>query len=753
MTGSARKFTRWAGRLSASGAALAAVLVAATPGLAQEPEEDSQAEGIVIVGVPGLSWSDVDPSDTPALWDLAGAGATGSASVRTIGAWTCPEAGWVSLGAGERAGGLAAREAHCEAQSAIPEPVEQDGRWSLPWWPDLEQANVGYNYGARLGSLAEAVGRHAADLAEAAETAEAEGRAPEPVEDGLCVAAIGPGAALAAADPEGGLAFWGPGLDSLPEAMAACDVVIVDPGLVVGEAEAAEEPETTTDYDAIGQTDTGVSGEDDADGSDETAEDPTRRGAAAAADDAVGQVAEALPERWRLLVAGIADTAAPSGLHPVIYFGHGVEPGSLTSATTGRDGYVQLVDLAPTALEVIGADLPSSRSGRPVGVEAEADHTSQSAVDSGVDVTAASAAVAEVSWTFYVVLAAAGAVGVAAAAWLVVGRDRWRRTAAGVCVAVSVIPVAGIAAGIPPWWRAGSTPLAFWGVIAAGVGVVTAAAHLPWLRSGRARALLVAWIAAVLIAVDQISGAMWPLHTPMGYTASVGARFAGLSNYAFAVFAAAVVLIITFTPWRGPGLQLGPAAVGLCAIVVVGAPVLGRNVGGTLTLVAALTLTCLRLWGRRLSIGAVAAAGGLAAAVLSVIATIDYLRPESDQTHLGRFVGTVLSGDAGVVLTRKIASAFGTIGGPLTYLIVAAAIGLALIWRRRGPIRSVPAQAAAIGLMAAAVIGFCVNDSGTALPAFTISLGFGLFAVAVGPRRAQADRVGSEAPSAVRGAL
>ncbi|GAB4003275.1 hypothetical protein GCM10029992_44290 [Glycomyces albus] len=195
MTGSARTGGAWARALTTAAAALVAILAAAAPARAQSEatdEADQEVEGIVVVGVPGLSWSDIDPADTPTLWDLAGDGATGAMSVRTIGSWTCPEAGWVSLGAGERAGGLAARETHCEAQSAIPEPVAESEAATLPWWPDLQEANVGYNYGARLGALAEALGRYEADQAEAAAAAEADGEAAEPVEAGLCVSAIGP---------------------------------------------------------------------------------------------------------------------------------------------------------------------------------------------------------------------------------------------------------------------------------------------------------------------------------------------------------------------------------------------------------------------------------------------------------------------------------------------------------------------------------------------------------------------------------
>ncbi|MCH7231512.1 hypothetical protein L0U85_11715 [Glycomyces sp. L485] len=722
----------WRRILAGASAALIGVLAVPAVAVAQEGDEAvGEPGGVVIVGVPGLTWHDIDAAETPTLWDLAGAGATASMSVRSIGAWTCAEAGWVSLGAGERAGGLAARDAACMAQSRIPAPVASGGEWTLPWYGELEEANAGYNYGARLGSLADAVVDLADDQARAAEDAAASGEEPVEVDDGLCVAAIGVGAALAAADPEGGLAYWGADLESLAEAMNTCDIVVVDPGVIVGD-QAVADTDTSTDYDAIGETDTDVSaGDDPAEGAEP---DPIRVAAASEADAAITDVAAALPDRWRLMIAGIADEAAPSSLHPVIYTGYGVEPGQLTSATTGRDGYVQLVDLAPTALDIIGADVPPAMSGRPAAVDADPEHTSAAAVASGIDETEAASAVAGVGWKFYGALAALGSLAVAAAVWLLTGPARLRRTAKTVCLAVSSIPVAGVAAGIPPWWRAENPELAFWAIIAAVVAAVTVVVSLPWLREGARPAIGVAAVTAALIAVDQFTGATWPLHTPMGYTAQAGARFAGLGNYAFAVFAAAVILLICLTPWKGRGLYVGPVVLSAAAIACVGAPTLGRNMGGTLTLVAACVLACMRLWGRRLNVGALVAAGGIAAGVLAVAGTLDYLRPEADQTHLGRFVGTVLDGDAGEVLLRKAAAAIGTVGGPLTYLVLAAAVGAVWIWRKRGPVTTPRTAAAVIGLSAIAVIGFSVNDSGTAVPGFAVSIGFGLLAVTVGPR-------------------
>ncbi|MCC3763280.1 hypothetical protein K3N28_09370 [Glycomyces sp. TRM65418] len=726
----------WRRGAAAALAVVGAVLAMPPAGAAAAEEE---AAGIIVVGVPGLAWTDIDAAVTPNLWAMAGSGATAAMSVRTIGSWTCPEAGWVSLGAGERAGGAAPREAQCEAQSALPAPVEDDGGWRIEAWDALVDANAAFNYGARLGSLADALAESAAAQQEAAVEAETNGDPVVEPDPGTCVAGIGDGGALAAADTEGRITFWAPGLDGLGAAMAACDVVIVDPGIIVGDT-ADNAPDTATDYDQLGQDDIDV--EASAGASEDVGEitpeaDPVRARAAAAVDVAVGTVTAALPEDWRLIVAGISDAAAPSSLHPVLYSGAGVAPGDLTSPGTGREGYVQLVDLTATALAAVGAELPAAVGGAPITVLPDEARTSGEAVAEGIDETAAAAAVDDIGWRFYAVLSGVGIIAVGAAVWLVTGPDRFRGPARTVCVAVAAVPVAGVAAGIPPWWRSDHPDLVFWAIIAAGVTALTVASSLPWTRRGVRPTLIVAGAAAALIAVDQVSGATWPLHTPMGYTAQAGARFTGLGNYAFSVFAAAVILLVAFLPWRGRARVWGPIAIGVVAVVIVGAPTLGRDMGGTLTLVAAGILCCLKLWGRRLSLGSLALAGGAAVAVFAIGGVLDYLRPQEDQTHLGRFVGSVLDGSATGILLRKADAAVGTIGRPLTWVALAAIIGAVHIWRRRAPIRSNEVQAAVIGLTAVAVIGALVNDSGIAVPGFAVTIGFGLLAVAVGPRPAE----------------
>src|SRR5690606_23795246 len=92
---------------------------AGAPGL--DPDVDDRRTGpVVLVGVPGLLWEDVTPEHTPALWDLAGAGAIGNVSIRTATSRTCPTDGWLSISAGQRA--LSERERFTVCEPA-PEPV------------------------------------------------------------------------------------------------------------------------------------------------------------------------------------------------------------------------------------------------------------------------------------------------------------------------------------------------------------------------------------------------------------------------------------------------------------------------------------------------------------------------------------------------------------------------------------------------------------------------------------------------------
>ena len=83
-------------------AVLVAVLVPAHPAGAA-PAGGTTADRVVVVGVAGLVWDDVDPEATPNLWALAEGASIGAVSVRAARATSCVLDGWATLGAGNRA--------------------------------------------------------------------------------------------------------------------------------------------------------------------------------------------------------------------------------------------------------------------------------------------------------------------------------------------------------------------------------------------------------------------------------------------------------------------------------------------------------------------------------------------------------------------------------------------------------------------------------------------------------------------------
>ncbi|GAA3121741.1 hypothetical protein [Nonomuraea salmonea] len=143
---------------------------------------------MALIGVPGLEWSDLDQTRTPptcgASCPRARRPPSRRAPCRPPGRGiTCPTAGWLTVSAGQRAG------TPDEGCPAPPAPQQSGEGATIPGWDALtaHQSETGYN--ARLGTLGQIV-----------------------TDGGGKVAAIGPGAALAAADKSGNIAKYAPPL-------------------------------------------------------------------------------------------------------------------------------------------------------------------------------------------------------------------------------------------------------------------------------------------------------------------------------------------------------------------------------------------------------------------------------------------------------------------------------------------------------------------------------------------------------------
>ncbi|MEJ5914301.1 hypothetical protein [Pseudokineococcus sp. 1T1Z-3] len=726
------------GATDASSGAAASSSIGAVPG------------PVVLVGVPGLRWSDVTPVDagggalvddvpvvqgpdgrpraaasTPTLGALLRDGGVGDVAVRGVTSSACPADGWLALSSGSRSldprPGMPVAAADGEGAEPAPEEVQtrctrllepQDGavgRWSVYATALAEQ-----EYDARPGLLGDT-------LAAA----------------GVPTASVGPGAAVALATSGGTLV--GPHADrpgdpaelgaAVAEALGGgARLVVVDAGSVL--ADARPDGEGSAEVPEAGAT-----------------------AVVETLDARVGAVLAAVPEGATVYVASLAD--ATSTAHLGAFAATGPAPagvaarydGTLVGArSTRQDGLLQTTDLTPAVLAALGVDAPGRLVGSPVlPVEAGLDAEERRAVV--LDLSRAAVEVRPVVGPFFYALY--GSQLLVYGLGVVALRRRWggaggrRRVLAWlrrVSVVSASVPVSTFLANLVPWWRAEASALVLVVAVAGWTAVVAAVALLgPWRRGVLGPLGAVAGTTAAVLAVDVVLGSTLQLSSLMGPNPIVAGRFYGLGNPPFALFATGCLLLATalasrlLQRGRGKWAVAVVVALGVGAAVLDGAPGLGSDFGGPPAIVPAFAILALLVAGVAITWRRVVVIGGGTVVVMAGLATLDWLRAPADRTHLGRFVETVLDGGAAEVVGRKVAANLSVLtGNPQGLLVPIAALFVALVLLRPGAAgppalrrafdRS-PALRAGFGAwLVLILIGFAVNDSGTSIPAVAATL-------------------------------
>lgn len=400
-------------------------------------------------------------------------------------------------------------------------------------------------------------------------------------------------------------------------------------------------------------------------------------------------------------------------LAPITASGPGVGAGYLHSPSTRRVGLVTLTDVGPTVLDAVGVAVPDGMIGRPL------QHRPGSIDASYLRELDRDAALRERLWLPVNV----GFIAVQVIVYALAIAGRRHRFMRWVMLGVAAWPLATfLFRAVPDGGALGNAAVAF--MVAIDAAVVWAA-----LRARRRPLSPLAWIAGATVAlvlVDVWTGARLQVSSLFGYSPHTAGRFTGLGNAAFAVLATATVLAVCLhvhhAPRRREALVTAGCAFGLVALTD-GAPTLGADVGGILTMVPVFGLVLVALAGHRLSGRAVALAAAATVVVLGAVAFLDYRRPTP--THLGRFVADLR--DDGLVafwttVERRASAGVPTYRSPWTWFVPAATVFLLVklvvarayqAWLPRGSALRI----AAIAILAVGVLGNVVNDSGVAVTA------------------------------------
>ncbi|MFD1116771.1 hypothetical protein ACFQ3A_20625, partial [Sphaerisporangium aureirubrum] len=283
--------------------AVAVVLMGLVGVPAQAALADDPGGPVALIGVPGLHWDDVNATDTPNLWRLAGGSAVGSLSVRSVGRITCPYDGWLTVSAGVRSS--------VGSRCGPPPRFDREGGGAVipgfDWlWTVRDAA-----YAGTLGDAAHAAGQ--------------------------CTTAVGHGAVLALADRKGRVDRYAETPGELAD-WSGCRFLAVDVDALI---------RPYLDGELLSPLPEKLS--------------PAARTAALrSADAATGTVLSRLAPGTAVLVAGLADHGSEPHLRVAMWRpGAGDAAGHfLGAASTHRDDMVILPDITATMLDAAGIGVP-----------------------------------------------------------------------------------------------------------------------------------------------------------------------------------------------------------------------------------------------------------------------------------------------------------------------------------------------------------------------------------------------------------
>jgi hypothetical protein len=704
---------------------------------------------VIVFGVAPLGFDNLGQGRTPNLDRLVTEGAVAAMSTRTAARHSSVAEGYLAIGAGFRVRvGAGAGEAY-EADEVLPAgPVASvyeeafgrplDGRIAVLGGEASVDRNSGNTISSHPGALGQAL-RDAglstavvgnADLLDP-ETGQWTVNRPAALalmDEELTVADGEVGAVGLLMDdplaPYGRRADGDAVVSAVERFAASSDVVFVDPGDL---------------YRAVAFAGTLP---------DEEARAAVRAQALEQTDELLGRVLTLADDDTMVMVVSVA-SGGGLRLAPVAFVGGGIEPGYLVSPSVKRTGLLAITDLAPTILDVAGVPVPEEMPGN--AVRARPDTVDLERLRD-LDRDTAFRERTYYGWTLgfiqaHALVYAVGLVIICAGIRLRGIRELLRLAALG----LAAFPLATfLFRMIPDGAETGDS--AVWIVLLIDAVVAVVASRLR--RTPLSALLLVLGATLAVIMVDASTGTRLHVNSWLGYSLHGGGRFYGIPNTTYALLAAAGLLVTAGLVHFGARRQEAVLAGGLLlalVVVVDGAPSLGGDVGGIVSLVPVFAVVLVALADRRLRPRTVLLIGVATLAVLGAAIGIDLLRPPDARTHLGRWVTDVADDGIGTIwdtFSRKQSANWRILQNSIwAWMIPVTGVFLgAVLWSRERRTAVLPPRSAAaigvVGTLACAVVGFLANDSGPIVVGlfFSVLLPFVLLLALDAPPRPGAAR-------------
>lgn len=236
--------------------------------------------------------------------------------------------------------------------------------------------------------------------------------------------------------------------------------------------------------------------------------------------------------------------------------------------------------------------------------------------------------------------------------------------------------------------------------------------------------MVVALLTAGLITLDVLRDSVWMRFSFLGYDPLGGARYYGIGNEYMGVLLGS--LILGWSILRGllktKQLWFIDLMLFVLVSVIIAAPQLGTNVGGTIAAIAGFGATLIGLNKLKLRPRTIFALGLIIVLSITTLTYLDLIRPEAEQSHIGQ-TGQLISEEGVVAMFQVIVRKLNMNLRLFRYsiwsrgLIVALiAMGASLIWPSKY-LRWLLTEHSylvkgIVGVLVAAIVALAVNDSG-----------------------------------------
>jgi hypothetical protein len=412
-----------------------------------------------------------------------------------------------------------------------------------------------------------------------------------------------------------------------------------------------------------------------------------------------------------------------------LYILHAAPAGWLTSASTRRNGILNLTDLTATLIAAGRRDVPGMPTpvdGSPFEMRTEIVTAAETQEHLKAVVALSNAAVRADT-----ALAGIGAVLLV----ILIASLTARRFAIARPILEwgTILPATMLLAGAVPWnatrWPVLVLLLTLAGWSIALTVVVFAGAkrfNVPFAVAGAA-------VTVTAFTVDAALGGVMEPGSMLNSRPVNGGRWYGFGNVTFAVYAAATLVLVGYLAHRlratghRRAALVSVAVIGFGVVICEGWPSMGADFGGVIALTPAFLWLLLVLADVPITWSKLVGAAGSALLLVAAISWLDWRRGPTARTHLGAFFQRVLDGDALDIIIRKAVAAAGSILSPLGMgSVFVGVIVWILLFRLLLPALATEfttLHTVAVAALGVAILGAALNDGGITIW-YTLTLAF-----------------------------